>query len=293
MWWWLLVFSCSQQTADSLGVEGQSARAELAQALVARIPAQVGPVARRASAWEGKDPALDRLLGDALANVLIKPEAGLALLQAHPAPDDPTWSEATLNAAMRTGSPTTITKVWAQLGRPAVAAGHPVVQQVVLRARRDLTLGYPVLEDVARRCELLDAQPQIGRQVLDLPALAELAPAARALGAHGVVLGRAARRSDPDPAAGAGPWNCGRRVLLEAEWPEPMLKSFVIGATDGNSAVFLDIKLQAEGPWAYAASESAAGARWIRAAGIYRDAGGGERGVAAVQLALGQGLAAR
>jgi hypothetical protein len=293
MLWWLLALSCSSAPADPLGEAGRSARDKLAQALVERVPTEVGRAARAASGWEGKDPALDRLLGDALANVLMKPAEGLALLRAHPAPEDPAWAKATLDAAMRSGTPQTITAVWAQLERPAVAAAHPVVQQVAQRARQDPTLEYGLLEDVVGRCVLLDGQPQIGRKPLDLPALAELAPAARALGAHGVVLGRAPRRSDPDPAAGAGPWHCGQRVLLETAWPVPMLRSMVIGATDGVVSVYLDIKLQDEGPWAYATNDTKAGARWLRAAQLYKDAGGGAAGSAKVRQVLGQGLGAR
>jgi len=293
MWWLLLAFSCGSQPDDALGDAGRLVRSDLAQALVERNPTQVGKAARAASAWEGKDPALDRLLGDALANVLMKPEEGLKLLQARPAPEDPSWTRATLNAAVRTGTPATITAVWAQLGRPDIEAAHPVVQQFVQRARKDPALEYQVLEDLVGRCMLLDSQPQVGREVLDLPALAELVPAARALGAHGVALGRAIRRTDPDPSAGAGPWRCARRVLLETSWPEPMLRSLVIGATDGTTRVYLDIKLQAEGPWAYAASDSEAGARWLEAAQLFRDAGGGQAGEAKVHAVLGEGLAVR
>jgi len=257
------------------------------------VPAQVGQAARSASRWEGKDPALDRLLGDALANVLMKPEAGLTLLQAHPAPTDAAWSSATLDAAMRTGNPKTITEVWAQLDRPAIAASQAVVQQVAQRARQEPELGHTVLDDVAGRCMLLDSQPSVGRAPLDLPANPELVPAARALGAHGVALGRAARRTDPDPAAGAGPWRCGRHVLLETAWPAPMPKSLVIAAVDAGTTVFLDIKIQSEGPWVYAANNTAAGTRWLRAAQIYKEAGGGESGTAKVREVLGTGLGAR
>lgn len=290
MWWLLLAFSCGSKPADSLGQEGAAVRDQLAQALVARDPSVVTGAARAAAKWEGKDPALDRLMGDALANVLMKPEEGLKLLQAWPDPEDEAWRRATLDAAARTGTPDTIAAVWAQLGRAPIASQHAVVQQFVQRARKDPKLGHAVLEDVVGRCVLLDSQPHVGREVMDLPASAELVPAARALGAHGVALGRAVRRTDPDPSSGAGPWRCARRMLIETSWPEPMPRSMVIGATDGHSQVYLDIKLQAEGPWAYAASDSQAGARWLQAARLYKEAGGGQAGTAKVQEVLGSGL---
>ncbi len=293
MLWWLLALACSSTPADPLGVEGRAARDALAQALVERDVALVGTAARVASGWEGKDPALDRLLGDALANVLMKPEEGLALLQAQPAPEDPAWARATLDAAMRTGTPKTITDVWAEIGRPPLAASHPVVQQVVQRTRRDPQLHHDLLEDVVGRCVLMGRQPKVGRSALDLPALPELLPAARALGATLVVVSRGFRRTDPDPTAGAGPWNCGRRVLLDTEWPDPMLRALAIGATDGQTVLFLDIKLQGKHPWVYAGNDAPAGARWLKAASLYRDAGGGDAGVARVRAELGMGLRAR
>jgi len=292
MFQWLLVLACTVAPADPLGDEGRAAAAALAQALVGQDPVVVAPAARAAATWEGADPGLDRLLGNALANVLMKPEQGLPLLRAHPAPGDPDWVRATLDAAMRTGNPATITAVWAELGRPALAADHPVVQQVVQRVRRDPGLHHDLLEDVTARCTLLDRQPQVGRKALDLPAMPELVAAAQALGATGVVLGRAARRSDPDPATGAGPWRCGRAVLLDTAWPEPMPRSLVIGAQDGQTSVFLDIKIEGGHPWAYAASDADIGARWLQAATLFRDAGGGEAGRARVRAALGQGLRA-
>jgi hypothetical protein len=67
----------------------------------------------------------------------------------------------------------------------------------------------------------------------------------------------------------------------------------VIGATDGVVSVYLDIKLQDEGPWAYATNDTKTGARWLRAAQLYKDAGGGAAGTAKVRQVLGQGLGAR
>ncbi len=151
-------------------------------------------------------------------------------------------------------------------------------------------MGPELLEDVVGRCVLLDGQPTVGRDALDLPAMPELIAAAGALGAAPVAVGRASRRTDPDPVTGAGPWRCQRRTLMDTQWPEPIPRSFVIGATDGQSRVFIDVQIQNDLPWAYAASDSAMAARWIRAASLYKDAGGGAQGVAKVRQVLGTGL---
>ena len=69
-------------TAPTALVEARDA---LAEALTTRDPGSVSTAARAASEFEGQDPALDRMLGDALANVLMRPADGIALLRAHPA----------------------------------------------------------------------------------------------------------------------------------------------------------------------------------------------------------------
>jgi len=290
MLWWVLALGCSSQPADLLGAEGRIARVGLEEALVQRDPKTVAKAARTASKWEGKDPVLDRLLGDSLANVLMKPDDGLALLRANPDPADPSWGRAFMSAAMRSGTAENLAEAWAAAGRPAAEFAHPVVHQVAQRARLDPAMGPELLEDVVGRCVLLDGQPMVGRDALDLPAMPELIAAAGALGAAPVAVGRASRRTDPDPVTGAGPWRCQRRTLMDTQWPEPIPRSFVIGATDGQSRVFIDVQLQNDLPWAYAASDSAMAARWIRAASLYKDAGGGAQGVAKVRQVLGTGL---
>jgi len=289
MFWGLLALACTAAPTDPLGPDGRSARDVLAQALDGREAAVVAAAAQAASAWEGKDAALDRHLGDALANVLMRPDEGMKLLRANPVPGDAAWTQAMLDAAMRSGQPATIDAVWAELGRPAVFSSHPVLDQVVQRARQDPALHYDLMEDVTSRCSLLDRQPKVGRRQLDLPALAELIPAARALGATQVVLGRAARRSDPDPVAGHGPWSCVSGVLLETKWPESVMRSMVIGATDGNFHIYLNLKIEAGHPWVYASNDAHSGARWLKAAELMKDAGP-ERGPERVQEVLGVGL---
>ena len=71
-------------------------------------------VAQQASVWEGQDARLDRMIGDALANVLMSADDGLRLLRSNPAPGDRGWREAMQGAALRTGDPVVIRSVWAE-----------------------------------------------------------------------------------------------------------------------------------------------------------------------------------
>ena len=95
MWLWLLV-ACGGGSA-----ERQSAQEALVDALTRRDPQEVSAAARRASAWEGEDPVLDGLLGDAVANVLMRPEQGWPLLMAAREVGGPAWETAALGATLR------------------------------------------------------------------------------------------------------------------------------------------------------------------------------------------------
>ena len=112
MWKWLLWQACGGATAPGLSEEAVSARKGLEHALVAREPADVGPAAKKAAQWEGKDAPLDILLGDALANVLMRTEDGLRLLEANKRPEDPKWAKAYMAATMRQGDPEKMKAVW-------------------------------------------------------------------------------------------------------------------------------------------------------------------------------------
>ena len=266
MFWWIIWLGCHWGASPDLGVEGRAARDALKVALVERDVGLVADAARSAGPWEGKDVSLDRLLGDALANVLMRPEEGLSLLDAHSALGDTDWERSVLDAVFRTGDIERIAASRSRLGRPAIPLEHPVVQQMVLRARSDPAVGHSALEQAVADCSLLDGQPQIGRQVIDLPGPSQLPSAATALGATHFVIGRPAWRSDPDPVTGRGPVQCATGAVISGGWPVPAPRSMVIGASDGRRAVYINLHPKGGGIWAYAASDSEAAAQWIQAA---------------------------
>ncbi len=290
MWWFLVILACTTDATDALGPEGRGARDRLAQAMVARDADTVSAAAQEASRWEGKDQQLDHLLGDALANVLMRPEAGMALLEARPNVGDAQWESAILNGAMRLGQASRLTSVDQLLGRPPVNWDHPVVGQVTVRALVNPEMTHEELQEVLADCRLLDGQPRIGRQAVDLPASDTILQAAQVLGATRLVVGRKARRTDPDPASGRGPYHCESGVLLPEQWPKPMLRSMTVGATDGQTRLYLNIKLQPEGPWAFAGSVAEAGARWASAAIFLADVQGAPDAAEQVRARFGHGM---
>ena len=137
-------------------------------------------------------------------------------------------------------------------------------------------MGSSVVVEALFGCQLLDAQPTVGRKPLDHPALPELIEAALLAGADQVTAGRPQYRSDPDPESGRGPLQCQRKVLLPEGWPVPFSKTLTLGLRQGDRTAFLDIKLEDGQPWAYATSDVLVGDRWIRAMKTLA-AGQGER----------------
>lgn len=290
----LLLLSCGGSPEVGLSAEGKAAQAQLAAALESRDVAQVSSAARAAGAFRGEDPALDRMLGDALANVLMHPDQGLALLKTNPAPDDPAWRAALRGAAVRLGDQAEMDAAWAATGGPEIHFLRGIADIAAARARRDPNFDLNALEEVNADCDLMIKRPTLGRASLNAPARASLIPAVRALGATEIVLARPSLPSDPDPLLGApGLWRCGEWTLLEGDaYPEDMpARMLVLGAYDGKDRVYIEARMEEGQPWVFNTSVGDWGARWIRAADLYDAEGGGEAGVNKVRSVLGVGLA--
>ena len=194
----LLLIACGGMPS-----EGKLAAEQLNAALVRRDVAEVSAAARAADAFRGQDPALDRALGDALANVLMRPEQGLPLLKANPAPDDAAWRTALRGAAVRLGDQAEMNAAWAATGGREISFLHAIAETATARARRDPAFDLSQLDRVNADCALLVTRPMLGRAALDAPARASLLDAVRALGATDLVLARPALPTDADPLAGA------------------------------------------------------------------------------------------
>ena len=264
MWAMVFLIACSNGPGAELPSAGVEARDRLALALRDRDPAVVGQRAEQASAWEGQDAALDRLLGDALANVLMSPSDGLQLLRSSPDLNDPIWREATRSAALRTGDVETIRAVWAELGESLIPVGNPVLSQVVQRMLAEPAMGSDAALNGLFGCQLLDAQPAVGRKEMDHPIGPEVMKVIELLGVEQITLGRPMYRSDPDPQAGRGPLQCTKKVLLSDGWPDPMPKTLTLALRQGDRTAFIDIRSDAGQPWAYAASDARVGDRVLK-----------------------------
>ncbi len=277
--------------AQGLPAEGLAAREALASALVAPKAEAVSQAARGASAWQGQDPALDRLLGDALANVLMRPEEGLPLLEANPAPDDPAWRRALRGAALRSDDKARIAAAWTATGGEPPQLDVPLLSQIVSRARHDPAFDVGTVDALLWRCALLLRRPTVGRKSLGMQVEGDLFAAGRALGASGFAVGRSVLQVDM--SANAQVWRCGELVLLEDEaLPSPLPpRVTVLGATDGKVDVYLELREEEGVPVVFVASNGQWGARWMRAASLLAQGPTPEQGLARVRETLGSGLA--
>ena len=129
MWNILFWLACSVNEPEALPAAAVAARERLAQELTNRDPKKVSSAAEHAAQWEGQDAQMDRLIGDALANVLMNPIDGLRLLQNNPDVGNVAWEGALLAAASRTGDAQLMRAAWEQADRPSVDFDHPVGSQ--------------------------------------------------------------------------------------------------------------------------------------------------------------------
>lgn len=281
----------SRRSVGGLPAEGQEAAEQLKQALATHDVAAVGAAGRAASAWKGQDPALDRMLGDALANVLMRPTEGLPLLIANPAPEDPAWRDAVLGAATRAEDMATVANARALLKLSELDLGDEMgldlLAQVGATARRHPELPVDELERVVLACRLLDRRPRTGRQRMDSPVPRTMVAGAVALGATRVVMARPEDRSDRDPTTMDAPYRCTQLRLIEgADRPEPLPpRGMLFAAEQGEGAIFIDTQIQNGEAWAYGASDVDSADRWLSAAELVA---GGEG--ARVEAVLGRGL---
>jgi len=273
----LLLLACSADDPPTLSEVAVSARRTLAVELQERNPEKVSRAAKHASQWEGQDAELDRLLGDALANVLMNPLDGIQLLAANPAPSDPQWVSAYLSAASRTGDPDQMTTAWTAVARPVFDFSHPVVGQVRHQLLANPAVGVERMEAALLACELMDAQPPVGRKAVDHPVSDSVLAVAEAVGATQVVLARPIFRTDADPQSGRGPLQCRKKIWLDAGWPSPFPRSLTVALTDGIHKVFIDIRMNDGEPWAFAASDPVAGGRWLEAMKLWETPDGPAR----------------
>ena len=264
MWTLLFAFACSNPSMPELTSDGIKAKNNLAQALKSRDPAQVGIAAQEAANWEGQDQALDHLLGDALANVLMHVDAGLSLLVAEPNPQSESWQNAFLAATARSGDTNAMDAAWKQTGRVQLDFSNPVVNSMVQRLKMDPRLGIDQFEDAIQTCMVIDAQPPVGRSALEYPVSPDLIKIAPWVGADAVYLARPRAQTDPDPTLGIGPVQCAQKVVLD-EWPRVIGTTLTVAMASGNRKLYLDIKQTNDEQWSYATSDPVAGGHWIQA----------------------------
>ncbi|MCK6503786.1 hypothetical protein L6R53_10370 [Myxococcota bacterium] len=290
---WLPVLLLAACTTTPPDAEWGQARDRLSQALASGDPGQVSEAARAASAFEGKDPALDRLLGDALANHLLRAADGAALLKANPAPQDPAWVSAATDAALRAND-----RAW--LGELLAAQGHElnlqhsVVEQVQRLAARERDVGHAMLIQAVRDCTLVDGRPMLGRRQVDLPVPATLERALTLLGATNVVVSRTqlvySPRTNHERA-----WKCDTGWLQfggHQGIPDPLPpKGVLVAATDGVTTGYVELDLKPQGPWATVSDDPDLVARWLQAAALLEELDGDPQAEAKVLQRYGAGLA--
>ena len=260
----LLAAACSNPTPKGLPQEGIEARDLLAQALETKNPNRVEQAAEIASQWQGQDAKIDRLLGDALANVLMHVDTGLKLLNSRPDPQDPNWQRAVLLATARTGNTSLMKSAWEQSGRPIPPFQNPVTQSMVDRLKRDPSIGLDAFEYAINTCDLIDSQPSVGRSALEYPVSTDLIKVAEWVGADAVVMSRPLTQVDRSRHEKVNHIHCSTKLALQ-EWPEAIGTTLTVGLSSGSRRVFVDIKQSGNEQWSYATSDPVAGGHWIQA----------------------------
>lgn len=250
----VLVLAACNPPAPAPHVAAQNT---LEQALVDRDPSTVSAAARAAAAFEGQSPELDRLLGDALANVLMRPHDGIELLRAHPAPTDPTWVRAIESAALRTGESAALDATYRETGTVPIRSPEPLVAWMGIRALRDPAVSIDTFRDAAAACTLWDNQPTRGRRTVDQPVPDGFFAATKALGATHIVVGRAEVPTDPPAHTGDGLQPCKRgRIWATAAWPEPLPKHVTVAIATDTHPLYLSVRPEADAPWVFASTRS-------------------------------------
>lgn len=245
----------TRPAAPAVSPELRSAREALAEALTERDPERVGRAARVASTWEGQDPSLDVLLGDALANVLMQPNEGIPLLRAHADPSDPTWATALQSAVLRTGNAAALEAALRETGNPPEQVAENLVAWMATRALRDPLLSIADYQAAAEACALFDAHPTRGRRPVDQPAPAGFFEALPRMGATLVVVGRAEVPPDPPADSGKGLQPCRTgRLWPGAQWPEPLSRHVTVGIATDTYPLFLSVRPESGEPWVFAST---------------------------------------
>lgn len=284
----LLLLSCTP--TDSAIAD---ARRVLESALASGDVSAISDAARSAGALEGRDPALDRLLGDALANHLLKAEDGALLLRNNPAPDDPVWVAAATDAALRVGD-----RPW--LHELLVAQGleldleHPVVAQVERLAAREADVDHKVLTQVVRDCTLVDGRPKLGRRQVDLPVPDNLERALRLLGATELIAARTTLVYSPRSFHERS-WKCQAGWLPATSYtsiPVPLPpRGVVVVVSDGVTTGYVELERSDLGPWASVSGDPDMAARWLQAGSLLDDLGSDPDADARMLARYGTGLA--
>jgi len=286
-----LVMACGTANPDAgapaerntLPQEAVAARDALAAALATRDPAVVSEKARAAAQWEGKDRALDLLLADALANVLMRPAEADPILARWPPGDDPAYRAIVFGKALRSSDWNAIEGLL-----PGVPVDNPVHDQLAIRARHDPNFGESGFVRTITACSLLDREPPVGRRAIDFPVPPNVLEALQAWGVPQFALGRPSEEIDPLPELGQDPVRCqGMRWLDIRELPTLAPHPMTLAASDGVHDVYVDIKTQKDGHWAWASNDPERAGRLLDAARIYAEAGGGDKGRAAMLAKYG------
>jgi hypothetical protein len=286
-----LLMACGTANPDAavplesaaLSDDAVAARAALEEALATRDPALVSEKARAAAQWEGKDRTLDLLLADAFANVLMRPAEADPILARWPPGDDPAYRAIVFGKALRSSDWKAIAELL-----PGAPVNNPVRDQLAIRARHDPSFGEAGFVRALGACALLDREPPIGRRAIDLPVPPNVLEALVAWGVPQVALGRPSQEIDPVPERGEDPVKCrGMRWLDIRELPTMAPHPMTLAASDGEHDVFVEIETKKNGHWAWASNDPARAGRMLDAARIYGEAGGGEKGRAAILAKYG------
>jgi hypothetical protein len=259
----------AEKSGQTKAAPSQAEIAALKEGLVAALESgdmdKISAATRLANERVGYDPDLDWRIGDVLVNKLLWVKEGGPLIKDNPQPDNPEWRRAARDAAVRLGDLEWLDELLVADGVHREFNDLNIIEQIVRRAQRDLTVNAETFLSVTEACGLVSARPQLGRRRVDLHVSRELTRAVELLGATRVVIARTVLVRSPSSRNQV--WQCENGWISADEpsiLPEELPpKGVLFVATDGASTGYIEIDETPEGTMALASRQSEMVARWI------------------------------
>jgi hypothetical protein len=301
---WLMLTGCPGEaevaTPPEAPQQGQAEADAIATAVAAwranpgedLLPA-VQQACERGLAVENPSPALDVTLGDALANVMLRPDLGVPRLEKHVATLDAPGRERWLDAVLRSGDLKRFAAEHERWMGAAIDVDHSTAIAYASQAAQDGTVSWRGLPDAVAQARLIEESLALSRRTFDRPTTSIGAMyEALSIILEGWTIEAAAARTDfpddPDPMLVKGQFQAadGRRRMIafarstvpaEVKVPgqsvdenrPPRVVTLAAACTSpgGGGRIFLGAEMDFRngGPWIFKTNDPIRQEYWIQA----------------------------